>query len=45
MVARSMAQNTSGVDKALIDKLAAEFASELNQLGVRVAALEKRWTT
>ncbi len=42
MVARAMAQNTSGVDKALIDKLAAEFASELNQLGVRVAALEKK---
>ncbi|MBR1552603.1 MAG: hypothetical protein IJ631_01165, partial [Schwartzia sp.] len=31
-----------GADKALVDKLAAEFADELNNLGVRVAALEKK---
>ena len=41
MVAKAMAKNTSGVDKALVDKLAAEFASELNNLGVRVANLER----
>ena len=41
MVARAMAKG-NGVDKALIDKLAAEFADELNNLGVRVAALEKK---
>ena len=40
MVARAMAKG--GGDKALIDKLAAEFADELNSLGVRVAALEKK---
>ena len=43
MVARAMAKtNVSGGDKALIDRLAAEFADELNNLGVRVAALEKK---
>ncbi len=42
MVARAMAKNPSGADKALVDKLAAEFADELNNLGVRVAALEKK---
>lgn len=42
MVARAMAKNASGADKALIDKLAAEFADELQSLGVRVSALEKR---
>ncbi len=43
MVARAMAKgNVSGADKAMIDKLAAEFADELNSLGVRVAALEKK---
>ena len=42
MIARAMAKNPSGADKALIDKLAAEFADELNNLGVRVAALEKK---
>ena len=43
MVARAMAKNNvSGADKAMIDKLAAEFADELNSLGVRVAALEKK---
>ena len=40
MVARAMAKG--GGDKALIDKLAAEFADELGSLGVRVAALEKK---
>ena len=43
MVARAMAKNgVSDADKAMIDKLAAEFADELNNLGVRVAALEKK---
>ncbi|MBQ5414268.1 MAG: S-layer homology domain-containing protein, partial [Schwartzia sp.] len=38
MVARAMAKNgVSAADKAMIDKLAAEFADELNALGVRVA--------
>ena len=45
MVAKAMAKmNTSavkGADKALVDKLAAEFSDELNNLGVRVARLEK----
>ena len=40
MIARAMAKG--GGNKALIDKLAAEFADELNNLGVRVAALEKK---
>ena len=43
MVARAMAKtDVSAADKAMIDKLAAEFADELNNLGVRVAALEKK---
>ena len=42
MVARAMTKNPSGADKALVDKLAAEFADELDGLGVRVAALEKK---
>ncbi|MGP1366865.1 MAG: S-layer homology domain-containing protein [Schwartzia sp. (in: firmicutes)] len=43
MVARAMARVGVGDgDKALIDRLAAEFADELNNLGVRVAALEKK---
>ena len=42
MVARAMAKNLSAADKTLVDKLAAEFADELNSLGVRVAALEKK---
>ena len=42
MVAKAMAKNPSGADKAMIDKLAAEFADELNNLGVRVANLEKK---
>ncbi|MCR5439448.1 MAG: putative porin [Selenomonas sp.] len=45
MVARAMANNNgvnvSGNDKALLDKLAAEFGDELNNLGVRVSNLEK----
>lgn len=42
MVAKAMAKNNaSGADKATIDKLAAEFADELNNLGVRVANLER----
>ncbi|SDP04737.1 putative porin [Selenomonas ruminantium] len=41
MVAKAMAKNTSGADKALVDKLAAEFAEELNTLGVRVSNLER----
>ncbi len=39
MIAKAMAK---GVSSAELDKLAAEFADELNSLGVRVAALEKR---
>lgn len=30
MIARAMAKNPSGADKALVDKLVAEFADELN---------------
>jgi len=42
MVARAMSKtDVSAVDKALIDKLAAEFSEELNSLGVRVSNLEK----
>ena len=54
MVAKAMAKTNSGAkvggnDKALLDKLAAEFADELNNLGVRVAKLERnadkvKWT-
>ena len=50
MIARAMAkQDVSAADKAMIDKLAAEFADELDHLGVRVANLEKnadhvKWT-
>ncbi len=37
MVAKAMAKkDVSAADKAMIDKLAAEFADELNNLGVRV---------
>lgn len=43
MVARAMAKtDVSAADKAMIDKLAAEFADEMHNLGVRVAALEKK---
>ena len=42
MVAKAMAKSdVSATDKALIDKLAAEFSDELNNLGVRVANLER----
>ncbi len=46
MVAKAMAKansgaKVSGADKAALDKLAAEFSDELNNLGVRVANLEK----
>ena len=41
MVAKAMAKNPSGADKAALDRLAAEFAEELNNLGVRVSNLEK----
>ncbi|MSV25674.1 S-layer protein [Selenomonas sp. WCA-380-WT-3B 3/] len=42
MIAKAMAKtNVGSNDKALIDKLAAEFSDELNNLGVRVANLEK----
>jgi len=45
MVAKAMAKsntgNVNGADKALIDKLAAEFSDELNNLGVRVSNLER----
>ena len=42
MVAKAMAKNTAtGNDKALLDKLAAEFSDELNNLGVRVSNLER----
>ena len=49
MVAKAMAKNPTGADKALLDKLAAEFSDELNNLGVRVSNLEKhadlvKWT-
>ncbi|WP_019541952.1 S-layer homology domain-containing protein [Selenomonas bovis] len=42
MVAKAMAKtDVSAADKAMIDKLAAEFADELNNLGVRVSNLER----
>ncbi|WP_298463598.1 S-layer homology domain-containing protein [uncultured Mitsuokella sp.] len=42
MIAKAMAKSdVSAADKALIDKLAAEFADELNNLGVRVSNLER----
>ena len=42
MVAKAMAKGDMSVsDRALVDRLAAEFADELNNLGVRVANLEK----
>ena len=43
MVARAMTKSDlKHADKAMVDKLAAEFADELNNLGVRVAKLEKK---
>lgn len=41
ITAKAMAKNPSGADKALVDKLAAEFGAELNNLGVRVSELER----
>jgi len=44
IVARAMAnaENADAQTKAIIDKLAVEFADELNNLGVRVSNLEKK---
>ena len=49
MIAKAMAKNPTGATKAELDKLAAEFRAELDNLGVRVAELEKhadmvQWT-
>ena len=50
MIAKAMAKtDVSAADKALIDKLAAEFSDELGNLGVRVSNLERnadkvKWT-
>ena len=42
MVAKAMAKENMPVsDRALVDRLAAEFADELNNLGVRVTKLER----
>ena len=41
MIAKAMAKNPTGVTKAELDRLAAEFRDELDALGVRVAELEK----
>jgi len=45
--AKAMARSdkANAANKALIDKLAVEFAAELNNLGVRVAKLESRAST
>ncbi|QDR81480.1 S-layer homology domain-containing protein [Sporomusa termitida] len=44
MVARAVwnAEKAGAEDKALIDKLATEFTNELNSLGVRMEAVEKK---
>jgi hypothetical protein len=42
IVAKAMAKDVNGDAKATLDKLAAEYAEELNNLGVRVDALEKK---
>lgn len=49
MVAKALAKNPQGSDKATLDRLAAEFGEELSNLGVRVDNLEKyadkvKWT-
>lgn len=50
MVGKAMAKgDMSASDRALVDRLAAEFADELNNLGVRVSNLERnadmvKWT-
>ncbi len=42
MVAKALARAPQGgTDRAALDRLAAEFADELNNLGVRVSELEK----
>lgn len=44
MVAKAMARSdkADAAQKAMIEKLAAEYSAELNNLGVRVSALEKK---
>lgn len=42
IVAKAMTKDVNGDAKATLDKLAAEYADELNNLGVRVDALEKK---
>ncbi|MBR6012777.1 MAG: S-layer homology domain-containing protein [Selenomonadaceae bacterium] len=49
MIAKALAKNPQGATKAELDKLAAEFREELDNLGVRVSELEKhadmvQWT-
>lgn len=41
ITAKAMAANPKGEDKAIVDKLQAEFSDELKNLGVRVAELER----
>ncbi|MBE8954467.1 MAG: S-layer homology domain-containing protein [Quinella sp. 2Q5] len=41
MIARALAKNPTGANKAELDRLVAEFRDELDALGVRVANLEK----
>lgn len=41
LVGRAMAKETHGADRALVEKLAAEFHDELKGLGVRVTELER----
>ena len=41
MVAKARTKNSSGMDKALVEKLTAEFSAELENLGVKVANLER----
>ena len=41
MIAKAMAKNPQGVNKAELDRLIAEFRDELEALGVRVSNLEK----
>ncbi len=42
MIAKAMTKDLNGDTKATLDKLAAEYADELNNLGVRVDALEQK---
>ena len=41
MIAKAMAKNPQGINKAELDRLVAEFRDELEALGVRVSNLEK----